>query len=349
MTDNIIEIEDLKAHFVTNSGLIKAVDGISLVIPKGKTLALVGESGSGKSVTAFSIMRLIPCQTARIFSGRILFRNIDLLKIPECDMLNIRGNEISMIFQEPMSSLNPVMTVGEQIREVVRRHKGVSKRQATDMVVQLLKKLGITSPEVLINGYPHQMSGGMRQRIMIAMSIICTPQLLIADEPTTGLDLTIQSQILDLIKRLKISFKMSIMFITHDLAIVADIADFVAVMYKGKIVEYSDVKGFFNETSHPYSLEILKALPMLKNNNKNRIYWHKNCIFNTIKNKISGKTFTDSCCTHYSFFDETDFVQNINGCRFSQRCCYTSERCKALEPELYNISNDHKVACWIYN
>lgn len=257
--DNVIEITNLKTHFYTKSGVIKAVDGISFTVPQCKTLAIVGESGSGKSATALSIMRLNPGLTSKIIDGEAIFGNIDLFKISEKEMVKIRGKEISMIFQEPMTSLNPVMRIGDQIMETAMFHDGLNKRQARDKTVQLLNELGFSSPGTIINEYPHQMSGGMRQRIMIAIAIICAPKLLIADEPTTSLDVTIQAMIIDLIKRLQMTLKMSIIFITHDLAIVAEIADYVAVMYAGRIVEQADVKTFFRDTKHPYSKELLQS------------------------------------------------------------------------------------------
>ena len=236
-------------------------------MPQCKTLAIVGESGSGKTAIALSIMRLNPKSTSKIIEGNAIFNNIDLFKISEQEMVKIRGKEISMIFQEPMTSLNPVMRIGDQIMETAMFHDGLNKRQARDKTVQLLKELGFSSPETSINEYPHQMSGGMKQRIMIAMAIICTPKLLIADEPTTSLDVTVQAMIIDLIKRLQITLKMSIIFITHDLAIVAEIADYVAVMYNGRIVEQADVKTFFRGASHPYSKELLQSV---KSFNKNQ-------------------------------------------------------------------------------
>ncbi|MGR3320216.1 MAG: ABC transporter ATP-binding protein, partial [Candidatus Anammoxibacter sp.] len=229
MSNNVIEVKDLKTYFSSNSGLIKAVDGISFNVPKGKTFAIVGESGSGKSVTALSIMRLIPKSPDMITEGKVMFGNIDLLKISEREMTNVRGREIGMVFQEPSTSLNPVMKIGDQVKEVVMIHNGLKKRQAKEKAVDMLGKLGIESPETIIDKYPHQMSGGMKQRIMIAMALICAPKLLIADEPTTSLDVTIQAVIIDIIKRLQTTLNMSIIFITHDLGVVAEVADYVAV------------------------------------------------------------------------------------------------------------------------
>ncbi len=258
--NNVIEIKNLETHFYTNTGTVKAIEDVSFVVPDGKTVAIVGESGSGKSATALSIMRLLPQLSSKTVNGEVLFGDIDLLKISEKEMINIRGRDIGMIFQEPMTSLNPVMKIGEQIMEVAITHNKLTKKQAKEKTIQLLKELGITSPGERINEYPHQMSGGMKQRIMIAIALICSPKLLIADEPTTSLDVTIQAVIIDLIKRLQKSLKMSIIFITHDLAVVAEIADFVAVMYKGKIVEHADVISFFKYTQHPYSKKLLNAV-----------------------------------------------------------------------------------------
>lgn len=281
MSNNVIEVNNLKTYFSTNSGLIKAVDGVSFEAPQGKTLAIVGESGSGKSVTALSIMRLIPKSTDKTTTGSVLFGNKDLLKIPEREMANIRGKEISIIFQEPMTSLNPIMSIGDQIQEVAITHDRLKKSQAKEKTIDMLRELGITSPETVINKYPHQMSGGMRQRVMIAMALICTPKLLIADEPTTSLDVTIQALIIDIIKRLQMALKMSIIFISHDLGVVAEVADYVSVMYAGKIVEYTDVKTFFRNARHPYSLELLKSIRDTEN---------KKCGNNSRNNK----RFTDN-------------------------------------------------------
>ncbi|MGR3219989.1 MAG: ABC transporter ATP-binding protein [Candidatus Anammoxibacter sp.] len=263
MSSNVIEVKDLKTHFSSSSGLIKAVDGISFNVPEGKTFAIVGESGSGKSVTALSIMRLIPKSKDVITTGEVMLGDVDLLKISEREMTGIRGKEIGMVFQEPTTSLNPVMKIGDQVKEVVMIHNGLKKRRAKEEAVHMLGKLGIKSPETIIDKYPHQMSGGMKQRIMIAMALICTPKLLIADEPTTSLDVTIQAVIIDIIKKLQTTLKMSIIFITHDLGVVAEVADYVAVMKNGKIVENTDVKTFFRNPQHPYSVKLLNNISIL--------------------------------------------------------------------------------------
>lgn len=258
--NNTIEVIDLKAHFSVDGRLIKAVDGVSFCVPEGKTLALVGESGSGKSVTALSIMRLLTGNTNGLIGGAVLFDGVNLMEITEKEMAGIRGKDIGMIFQEPTRALNPVIKIGDQIKETAMIHKGASRREAKKDTVNILKQLGFDTPEIIFNKYPHQLSGGMNQRVMIAMAIICHPRLLIADEPTTALDVTIQAAIISLIKELQIKLTMSIIFITHDIGVVAEVADYVAVMCDGKIVEHSDVTTFFANAKHPRSLELLNAI-----------------------------------------------------------------------------------------
>ena len=330
MVDSIVTVKNLSVSFSSNNHLIKAVDNISFEVPRGKTFAIVGESGSGKSVTAMSIMRLIPKNRYLISSGSILFNNLDLLKVPEKEMIKIRGKDISMIFQEPMSSLNPVMKIGDQIKEVAIIHNGLKKHEAEKKSVEMLEKLGITSPNAIINKYPHQMSGGMQQRIMIAIAIICTPKLLIADEPTTSLDVTIQALIIDIIKRLQKILNMSIIFISHDLGVVAEIADFVSVMFSGKIVEITNVMTFFGDAKHPYSLELLNLYKdfQLKENICNENIYQQNCD---------------------NFADNTEVKNNLGlskGCKFYRRCSKRIEKCNSLEPELKEVKDGHKVACW---
>ncbi len=257
--NNVLEVKDLKTYFLGKRRLIKAVDGISFSVPNGKTIAILGESGSGKSITAHSIMRLIPKSIDKTVSGQILFQDKNLLEIPEKEMVKIRGKFISMIFQEPMTSLNPVMKIGDQIKEVAMFHEGLNKHEAKEKTVEILGKLAIQSPGEVFNKYPYQMSGGMKQRIMIAMAIICTPRLLIADEPTTSLDVTIQALIIDIIKKLQRSLNMSIIFISHDLGVVAEVADYIAVMYDGKLVEQGEVKAFFSGPKHPYAAKLLES------------------------------------------------------------------------------------------
>ncbi len=262
--NSLIEIRGLKTYFHTDDGVVKAVDDISFKIDEGKTLGLVGESGSGKSVTSLTVLRLLPELSAKIEAGTIAFVGKDLVKLPESDMRKIRGKEISMIFQEPMTSLNPVFTVGDQVAEAIHLHQSVSKREALERTIELFKEVGIPEPERRIKSYPHEMSGGQKQRVMIAMALSCNPKLLIADEPTTALDVTIQAQILDLMRKLRDQRGMSILFITHDLGVIAEIADDVAVMYRGKIVEIGSVLSIFQNSKHPYTKGLLACRPRLE-------------------------------------------------------------------------------------
>ena len=262
---DLLTVKDLSVEFATSEGLVRAVNNISFSIPKGKTVGIVGESGSGKSVTSLAIMRLIPNPPGRITNGQILFGDQDLTQLSEKEMRRIRGNKISMIFQEPMTSLNPVFTVGYQIAETLRLHQGLSKKEAFDRALDLLDQVGIPNPRARINAYPHEMSGGQKQRVMIAMAIGCAPQLLIADEPTTALDVTIQKQVLDLLAKLQETYKMSMLFITHDLGVIADIADDVVVMYRGDIVERNETAKIFRAPTHPYTKGLLACRPSLDN------------------------------------------------------------------------------------
>jgi ABC-type dipeptide/oligopeptide/nickel transport system ATPase component len=250
----LLQVKNLQTSFFTPEGEVRAVDGVSFEIHEGKTIGLVGESGCGKSVTSLSIMRLIPSPPGKIVGGEILYRGRDLLKLNNEEMRKIRGNEISMIFQEPMTSLNPVFTVGDQIGEAIRLHQGLGKREARDKTIEMLRLVKIADPESRVDAYPHQLSGGMRQRVMIAMALSCNPSLLIADEPTTALDVTIQAQILELMKELQQKIGMALLLITHDLGVVAEQADDVAIMYAGKIVERSDTRAIFNQPLHPYTV-----------------------------------------------------------------------------------------------
>src|SRR3989475_3416262 len=263
MVERLLEVKGLKTYFFTDEGVVRAVDGIDLYINKGETLGIVGESGCGKSVTALSVMRLIPQPPGRIVEGEILYNGRNLLDLPPAQMRKIRGKEISMIFQEPMTSLNPVFTCGEQIAEALRVHEGLGRRDAMDKTVEMLKLVHISNAERRVKEYPHQLSGGMRQRIMIAMALSCNPKLLIADEPTTALDVTIQAQILELLNELKAKLGMAIMLITHDLGVVAEVADRVAVMYTGRIVEESPVEELFARPRHPYTEGLLRSVPKL--------------------------------------------------------------------------------------
>ncbi len=316
--EDLLELRDLKTHFHTDEGVARAVDGVSYVVKRGETLGVVGESGCGKSVTALSVMRLIPDPPGRIVQGRILFEGRDLVTLPAEEMRRIRGNRIGMIFQEPMTSLNPVFTVGDQIIEAVVLHKEVSYREGRDRAIEMLRRVGIPSPESRVDDYPHQMSGGMRQRVMIAMALSCDPDLLIADEPTTALDVTIQAQILELMRRLQDELGMSILLITHDLGVVAQNAQHVAVMYAGKVVEYSDTREVFANPRHPYTVGLFRSIPRLG---------VRVARLDTIPGTVpSALEFPD-------------------GCRFHNRCPFATERCTREEPPLLEIAPGHTVAC----
>jgi len=318
---NLIEVRDLKTHFFTEDGVAKAVDGVSWSLKTGKTLALVGESGCGKSVTALSIMRLVPDPPGRIVGGQISFEGKDLVAASEKEMRAIRGNRIAMIFQEPMTSLNPVYSVGNQIVEAIELHQNLRGKAAWDLAVETLQKVGISAPQQRVREYPHQMSGGMRQRIMIAMALSCNPSLLIADEPTTALDVTIQAQILDLLRSLQAEHNMSILLITHDLGVVAEIADEVCVMYASKIVERADVKELFANPLHPYTRGLFRSMPRLSEA-KERL--------DVIPGNVPNPLLFPS------------------GCKFHPRCSLGSQdpTCKSQDPDLKEVQPGHWVACW---
>ncbi len=318
---NILEVKNLCTSFFTEEGEVKAVNGVSFSVPSGRTLGIVGESGSGKSITSLSILRLIQ-SPGKIKSGEILFDGKDLLQLSEKDMRKIRGNEISMIFQEPMTSLNPVFTIGEQISEVYQIHRNLSKREAKEKSIEMLKLVGIPSPEKRIDQYPHELSGGMRQRVMIAMALACNPKLLIADEPTTALDVTIQAQILRLIKELQEKLHMSVIFITHDLGVVAETCDYVAVMYCGKVVEFADVKTLFKNPQHPYTVGLLNSLPRHDIDQEELI---------AIKGNVPSP------------------FEMPNGCAFAPRCPHASAICHTKEPELVPHLENNEIRCWIYS
>jgi oligopeptide/dipeptide ABC transporter ATP-binding protein len=315
---NVLEIKGLKTQFQTKAGMLTAVDGIDLFLGRGETLGLVGESGCGKSVTALSILQLLPKPAGRITAGQILFEGRDLVKISPSGLRRIRGNEISMIFQEPMTCLNPVYTVGFQIEEVLRKHRRISRREARRETVSMLGLVGIPEPGSRIDDYPHQLSGGMRQRIMIAMALSCRPKIMIADEPTTALDVTIQAQILDLIGRLKEEIGMSVILITHDLAVVAEICQRVTVMYAGKMVESADVEELFVKPAHPYTIGLFKSLP-----------------------KIGGKggALTPIPGVVPSLLDLPA------GCAFHDRCFRSKTTCVG-DPPWREITPGHMVRCW---
>lgn len=321
MRENILKVNNLKTYFYTDEGVIPGVDGVNIELDKGETLAIVGESGCGKSVTSLSILRLIPNPPGRIIEGEILYNGKDLLKLSEKEMRSIRGNEISMIFQEPMTSLNPVFTVGRQIMESLIIHQKLSKVQAREKAIEMLKLVGIPLPERRVDNYPHQLSGGMRQRVMIAMALACNPKILIADEPTTALDVTIQAQILRLMCDLKKKMDTSIILITHDLGVVAQIAENVMVMYAGKAVEYASVKDLFKNPMHPYTKGLLQSIP--------KINYDQEKLYNIKGNVPSPRNYP-------------------KGCRFSPRCEEAEAICYEKEPELINLDHNRRVRCWKY-
>ena len=319
--NELLKVENLKTYFFTHEGTVKAVDGISFSIKRGETLGLVGESGCGKSVTALSIMRLIPHPPGRIVSGEIYSEGKNLLKYNEKEMRNIRGRKISMIFQEPMTSLDPVFTIGHEIKEAVRLHSSVNKKDARDKTIETLRVVGMPDAEKRINNYPHELSGGMRQRAMIAMALCCNPALLIADEPTTALDVTIQAQILRLINELKDEFGASVLLITHDLGVVAEMCDNVAVMYAGHIVEHTDVDTIFSNPLHPYTKGLNKSIPRLDVDMER---------LETIKGLVPN------------------LIDLPSGCPFHPRCSYCSAKCMKEMPVLKEAADNHLVKCHLY-
>ncbi|MBT3584684.1 MAG: ABC transporter ATP-binding protein [Halobacteriovoraceae bacterium] len=326
MSDNILEVKNLAVEFNTDRGKITAVNGVNLELAKGKTLGVVGESGSGKSVTALSIMGLIPNPPGRVAGGEILYYGENLLDKTQDELRKVRGNKIAMIFQEPMTSLNPVFTVGNQIEEVVALHQSeldATARKAK--AVEMLHLVGIPSPEKRVDEYPHQLSGGMRQRVMIAMSLACNPDILIADEPTTALDVTIQAQILDLMNKLQKERGMGIIFITHDLGVVAEMCDDVAVMYCGKIVEKADVKTLFKNPRHPYTKGLIDSIPS----------------FDSTTGEKKGRLPTIEGMVPSLF-------ELPQGCNFQNRCSFASEQCRGShgDPELNEIASLHEVSCF---
>jgi oligopeptide/dipeptide ABC transporter ATP-binding protein len=321
----ILEIEDLQTHFFTPAGAIRAVDGVSYSLRSGETLGVVGESGCGKSVTALSILRLVANPPGRIVGGAIRFEGTNLLDLTETEMERIRGNDISMIFQEPMTSLNPLMTVGRQISEAIVLHQGLSQRDATDQATEMLRRVHIPEPERRVHAYPHQLSGGMRQRVMIAMALSCNPKVLIADEPTTALDVTIQAQILDLMRELQDTLGTAIILITHDMGVVAETADRVVVMYAGRKVEEASVDDLFERPGHPYTKGLLGSIPSLdvaarSNTNRARL--------TEIKGMVPS-------------------LANLpKGCSFAARCSFATDECRAAYPPLVQHEPGHFIACW---
>jgi oligopeptide/dipeptide ABC transporter ATP-binding protein len=320
----MLEVHGLKTYFYTEAGVVKAVDGVDFHVDRGEVLGLVGESGCGKSVTAFSIMRLVGIP-GKIIAGEVSFDGRDLLKLPEADMMSIRGNRISMIFQQPTSCLNPVFKVGDQLSEVLEIHQALGRKAGRGRAVELLKLVGIPEPEKRVDAYPHELSGGMAQRVMIAMALACLPELLIADEPTTALDVTIQAQILDLMRDLKSKMDTAIILITHDLGIVAEMCQRVAVMYAGRIVEQADVNTIFATPKHPYTIGLLGSIPVLG-------------VVKDTLDVIPGTV--------------PNLVNLPPGCQFAPRCRARIENhleiCTQQEPELKFIAPEHKVRCWLY-
>lgn len=319
MAEKLLSVKGLKTYFYTDDGVIPAVDGVSFDLERGGTLGIVGESGCGKSVTSLSIMGLVPQPPGRIEGGVIEFEGRDLLELSEAEMRQIRGNEISMIFQEPMTSLNPTFTVGNQIAEAIILHQGVDKATARERAIDMLRLVGIPSPEQRVDDYPHQMSGGMRQRVMIAMALSCNPKLLIADEPTTALDVTIQAQILDLMRKLREEFGTAIMMITHDLGVIAELVENVVVMYTGKIIESADTYTLFKNPLHPYTMGLLASIPRLHGDG-GRLQ------------AIPGSVPIPG-----------EFPK---ACGFHPRCPFAEILCTEKRPPSFIVSDTHHVACW---
>lgn len=323
--ENLLEVQNLKTFFYTEDGVVKAVDGVDFSVKPGEVLGLVGESGCGKSVTSLSIMRLISAP-GKVVNGRILFEGRDLLHLSEAEMVEIRGNRISMIFQQPQSSLNPVFKVGDQVAEVLRIHQHLDKQQAWERAVELLKLVGIPDSQNKAHAYPHEMSGGQAQRVMIAMALALNPQLLIADEPTTALDVTIQAQILDLMRGLRSELNTAVILITHDLGVIAEMADIVAVMYAGNIVEQTDVNTLFANPMHPYTQGLIESIPIL----------------GKVKDRLA--VIPGSV---------PNLINMPPGCRFASRCParieYGLSICTEMEPELVQVKQGHTVRCWLYS
>ncbi|GAB6089290.1 ABC transporter ATP-binding protein [Spirochaeta dissipatitropha] len=329
MSDKILEVKNLQTYFDMHGYTVKAVDGVDFHVSKGETLGIVGESGCGKSQTSMSIMRLVPNPPGRIVGGEVLFNGRDLLKLREDEMRKIRGNDISMIFQEPMTSLNPVYTIGYQISEALMLHRDMSKKEALKESARLLTEVGISDPESRVAEYPFQLSGGLRQRVMIAMSMACEPSLMIADEPTTALDVTIQAQILRLMGRLKEERDTAIMFITHDLAVIANFSQRVMVMYAGVVVETTSVQNIFKKPMHPYTKGLLGSVPVLGESKFNKDGSRR--ILQTIPGTLP------------------DPKKPRVGCRFASRCPSVMKKCREAEPALVQLEEDHQVRCFLYS
>lgn len=317
----LLNVKNLKTYFYTQDGVVKAVDGISYDLGEGETLGIVGESGCGKSVSALSIMRLIPQPPGKIVEGEVWFNGRNLLTLSDEDIRRVRGKEIAMIFQDPMTSLNPVLTIGQQISEALILHEGMNKAEAKERTIELLEMVGIPEAAARIDDYPHQFSGGMRQRVMIAMALSCNPKLLIADEPTTALDVTIQAQIIDLVKHLRDEIGMAVIWITHDLGIIAGLVKRVIVMYAGHIVETAGVKEVYKDPRHPYTRGLLSSIPRLDEARKEKL------------TPIDGLP--------------PDLIDPPPGCPFAPRCSYVIERCWEENPPLEEVGDGHRIACWI--
>jgi oligopeptide transport system ATP-binding protein len=318
---SLLEVQNLTTRFQTMDGTVHAVNGISYNLEQGQTLGIVGESGCGKSVSALSVMGLIPKPPGKITAGQVLYRGQDLLSLREEEMERVRGNEIAMVFQDPMTSLNPVLTVGRQIGEALVVHQGACWKEAQQQAVELLERVGIPQPGDRYDNYPHQLSGGMRQRVMIAMALSCNPSVLIADEPPTALDVTIQAQIIDLVKELRDQVGLAVVWITHDLGIVAGLADQVVVMYAGFIVERGGVDDIYERPSHPYTLALLNSLPRVDRTNGGRL------------KTIPGLP--------------PDLLELPLGCPFAPRCQYVQEHCHRENPRLEPVGPNHEIACWV--
>ncbi len=318
MIEPILSVEKLETTFFTKAGALKAVDGVSYKVHRGETVGIVGESGCGKSVTSFSVLRLLS-YPGQVTGGRVMFKGKNLLELAPDEMRQVRGKQISMIFQEPMTALNPVLTVGNQISEQLIAHEKLSKQAARTRSIELLSLVGIPSPDRRVDDYPHQLSGGMRQRAMIAMSLSCSPDLLIADEPTTALDVTIQAQILDLLQKLQEDFNMAMQFITHDLGVISEIADRVIVMYAGTVVEEAPANVIFADPKHPYTVGLLQSVPQIGK-------YHKRLA--TIPGVVPS------------------LLSLPQGCRFQNRCPNATEKCRLTQPPLVDVGADHKLACY---
>lgn len=317
----LLSVQGLETQFHTREGDVHAVNGVSFTLKEGETLGIVGESGCGKSVTVMSMLRLIPTPPGKITAGKAIFQGKDLLKMTDDEIRHIRGSQIGMVFQDPMTSFNPVINIGRQVAEPLEIHLGMNRKQAEDRAVEMLAKVGIPNPRDRLSDYPHQFSGGMRQRVMIAMALVCTPQILIADEPTTALDVTIQAQIVELVKRIRDDLGMAIIWITHDLGVIAGLADRLAVMYAGYIIETAPVRELYGHPNHPYTLGLLGSLPRMDETGQRRLV------------SIDGLPPV--------LLEKPDF------CPFAPRCKYAVEHCWKENPPLMHIAPDHQAACWV--